>query len=84
MFFELKELACASQRDRFQVHNPHENDATIILRIMDQNEENELAAWIASDEVQVVLITGGTGLTEGDQAPEALLPLFDREVEGFG
>lgn len=41
-FFELKELACASQRDRFQVHNPHENDATIILRIMDQNEENEL------------------------------------------
>ncbi|ECF6076474.1 SPI-2 type III secretion system effector SifA [Salmonella enterica subsp. houtenae] len=42
IFFELKELACASQRDRFQVHNPNENDATIILRIMDQNEENEL------------------------------------------
>ncbi|ECV9962819.1 TPA: SPI-2 type III secretion system effector SifA [Salmonella enterica] len=42
IFFELKELACASQRDRFQVHNPHENDDTIILRIMDQNEENEL------------------------------------------
>ena len=31
-----------------------------------------------------MLITGGTGLTEGDQAPEALQPLFDREVEGFG
>ncbi|EKT1814936.1 molybdenum cofactor biosynthesis protein, partial [Salmonella enterica] len=44
----------------------------------------QVSAWIASDEVQVVLITGGTGLTEGDQAPEALLPLFDREVEGFG
>ncbi len=41
-FFELKALACASQRDRFQVHNPHENDAIMILRIMDQNEENEL------------------------------------------
>ncbi len=28
---------------------------------------------------------GGPGLTEGDQLPEALLPLlFDREVEGFG
>ena len=37
-----------------------------------------------SDDVQVVLITGGTGFTAGDQAPEALLPLFDREVEGFG
>ncbi len=43
----------------------------------------QVSAWIASDDVQVVLITG-TGLTEGDQAPEALLPLFDREVEGFG
>ncbi|WP_318390459.1 molybdenum cofactor biosynthesis protein B [Enterobacter sp.] len=44
----------------------------------------QVSAWIASDDVQVVLITGGTGLTAGDQAPEALLPLFDREVEGFG
>ncbi len=44
----------------------------------------QVSAWIAGDEVQVVLITGGTGFTDGDQAPEALLPLFDREVEGFG
>ncbi|WP_318364967.1 molybdenum cofactor biosynthesis protein B [Enterobacter sp.] len=44
----------------------------------------QVSAWIANDDVQVVLITGGTGLTAGDQAPEALLPLFDREVEGFG
>ncbi|PDO86970.1 molybdenum cofactor biosynthesis protein B [Kosakonia pseudosacchari] len=44
----------------------------------------QVSAWIASENVQVVLITGGTGLTEGDQVPEALLPLFDREVEGFG
>lgn len=44
----------------------------------------QVSAWIARDDVQVVLITGGTGLTDGDQAPEALLPLFDREIEGFG
>lgn len=44
----------------------------------------QVSAWIASDEVQVVLITGGTGFTDGDQAPEALRPLFDKEVEGFG
>lgn len=44
----------------------------------------QVSAWIAADDVQVVLITGGTGLTDGDQMPEALLPLFDREVEGFG
>ncbi|MGK9172184.1 molybdenum cofactor biosynthesis protein B [Yokenella regensburgei] len=44
----------------------------------------QVSAWIASDEVQVVLVNGGTGFTEGDQTPEALLPLFDREIEGFG
>lgn len=44
----------------------------------------KVSQWIASDEVQVVLITGGTGFTTGDRAPEALVPLFDREVEGFG
>lgn len=44
----------------------------------------QVSAWIACDDVQVVLINGGTGLTDGDQAPEALLPLFDREIEGFG
>lgn len=40
--------------------------------------------WIADDNVQAVLITGGTGFTARDNTPEALLPLFDREVEGFG
>ncbi len=44
----------------------------------------QVSQWIASDDVRVVLITGGTGFTAGDRAPEALLPLFDREVEGFG
>ncbi|EBH9039690.1 TPA: SPI-2 type III secretion system effector SifA [Salmonella enterica] len=42
IFFELKALACASHKDRFQVYNPRENDATIIFRIMDENEEVEL------------------------------------------
>lgn len=44
----------------------------------------QVSAWIASDEVQVIVINGGTGFTAGDQTPEALLPLFDREIEGFG
>lgn len=44
----------------------------------------QVSQWIACENVQVVLITGGTGFTAGDQTPEALLPLFDREVEGFG
>jgi len=43
-----------------------------------------VSAWIADDRVQAVLITGGTGFTARDNTPEALLPLFDREVAGFG
>ena len=40
--------------------------------------------WIADENVQAVMITGGTGFTSRDSTPEALKPLFDKEVEGFG
>ncbi|GMG87718.1 molybdenum cofactor biosynthesis protein B [Biformimicrobium ophioploci] len=43
-----------------------------------------VSAWIASAEVQVVLVTGGTGFTDRDSTPEALQPLFDKTVDGFG
>ena len=43
-----------------------------------------LSQWIATDDVQVVITTGGTGFTERDNTPEAVRPLFDREIEGFG
>jgi len=43
-----------------------------------------VSRWIASEEVQVVLVTGGTGFTSRDTTPEALIPLFDKPVEGFG
>lgn len=40
--------------------------------------------WIANEDIQVILITGGTGFTDRDSTPEALSPLFDKQVEGFG
>lgn len=43
-----------------------------------------VSSWIASDDIQVILINGGTGFNSKNCAPEALLPLFDREIEGFG
>lgn len=44
----------------------------------------ELSQWIASDNVQAVLITGGTGFTSRDSTPEAVTPLLDKVVDGFG
>lgn len=43
-----------------------------------------VSAWVADPAIQVILITGGTGFTDRDSTPEAVKPLFDKEVEGFG
>ena len=43
-----------------------------------------VSKWIADDEVDVILATGGTGFSGRDSTPEALLPLFDKSVDGFG
>jgi len=43
-----------------------------------------VSTWVASENVQAVLVTGGTGFNHRDSTPEALNPLFDKQVEGFG
>ena len=43
-----------------------------------------VSRWIADNEVHVVISTGGTGITGRDSTPEAMLPLFDKQIEGFG
>ncbi|GCE65914.1 molybdenum cofactor biosynthesis protein B [cyanobiont of Ornithocercus magnificus] len=44
----------------------------------------ELSRWIADSDVQVVITSGGTGLTGRDGTPEAVTPLLDKTIEGFG
>ena len=43
-----------------------------------------VSAWIADPEVQVVITTGGTGVSGRDGSPEAVQPLLDKVLDGFG
>jgi molybdenum cofactor biosynthesis protein B len=44
----------------------------------------QLHAWIDDPQVEVVLTTGGTGVTGRDVTPEALARVWDKEIPGFG
>ena len=43
-----------------------------------------VSRWIADEAVHGILVTGGTGFTGRDSTPEALLPLLDKPMPGFG
>ena len=44
----------------------------------------QVSQWIADDNIHAIISTGGTGFTARDNTPEALTPLFDKAIEGFG
>lgn len=43
-----------------------------------------ISDWIVADDINVIISTGGTGVTGRDGTPEAVLPLLDKVLDGFG
>src|SRR4051812_38074461 len=62
----------------------HRIAARAIVIDSEQGIRAQLAAWIADPGVDVVITTGGTGVTPRDVTPEALAPLITKSIPGFG
>lgn len=43
-----------------------------------------VSKWISDDQIDVIVTTGGTGFGGRDSTPEALAPLFEKQIDGFG
>jgi molybdenum cofactor biosynthesis protein B len=60
----------------------------LVAREIVKDEQHEIIArlrqWIANPEIDVVIATGGTGLTGRDVTPEAFKAVSEKEIEGFG
>ena len=60
----------------------------VVAREISRDDIYQLRAivsrWIADPEIHAIVTTGGTGFTDRDSTPEALAPLFDKHIEGFG
>lgn len=62
----------------------HHNAEKAIVRDDKYQIREVVSRWINDPNINVVLTTGGTGITGRDGTPEAIKPLLDKEIEGFG
>jgi len=61
----------------------HRLAARALVRDSKAHIQQQLRSWIDERDVDVIISTGGTGLTGRDVTPEAVRELFDKELEGF-
>ncbi|WP_374573925.1 molybdenum cofactor biosynthesis protein B [Phenylobacterium sp.] len=61
----------------------HELAGRAIVRDDVAQIREQVKAWAASGAVDVIISTGGTGITGRDVTPEAVRPLLDKEIDGF-
>ena len=62
----------------------HHSVAKQIVRDNIYEIRSIVSQWIVDSNIQVILTTGGTGVTGRDGTPEAIRPLLDKEISGFG
>ena len=62
----------------------HRVAARVIVRDEIAAIVSQLTAWIADPGIDVVISTGGTGVTGRDVTPEAFKQVYEKEIEGFG
>ncbi len=62
----------------------HELRDRIVVRDEVEAIREQVLAWASREEIHAILITGGTGLFARDVTPEALEPLFEKHMPGFG
>lgn len=61
----------------------HELMARAVLRDDVEAIRATIRCWISNDDIDVILTTGGTGFAPRDVTPDAIRPLFRREMDGF-
>lgn len=44
----------------------------------------QVCNWVIDEAIDIIITNGGTGFTGRDSTPEALMPLFDKTIDGFG
>lgn len=62
----------------------HRAAAKTIVRDNINDIQTVVSAWISKNDIDAIIVTGGTGFTKRDVTPEAIKSLFDKEIEGFG